>query len=954
MRLIRGNLRPAARAGVALAAALPITALLFGLGGCSGAGARGGGEAPVVKLDYEKYTLPNGLDVILRKDGRLPLVAVNLWYHVGPAKEVAGRTGFAHLFEHMMFQGSGHTEDDTYFKHLEGAGASFVNGTTDFDRTNYMEDVPANQLELALWLESDRMGFLLDKLDQGMLSNQQDVVRNERRQGIENAPYGLPQEEAYHLLFAKDHPYHAMVMGSHEDIQAAKLEDVRDFFTKYYAPNNASLAIVGDIDVAKTKAMVEKYFGTIPRGPAVEPVNVQTAPITEERRAVVTDRVELPRVYMAWITAPIFKPGDAEAGVAAHVLGGGKASRLYKSLVYEKKIAQSVDAEQQSLALGSVFQITATAKPGHTAEELEAAIDAELDTLATRGPTDQELSAAKNSILSDIVMNLENLGGFTGVADRLNYYNQHVNDPGYLNKDLKRYSSVTAAGVKEVAASALKKNARVVVAAIPGEKKVPPGPPTPPAPPKTATKVEAKEPWRSTMPKPGPLPTTPLARAKQFKLANGLTVYLVESHALPVVSAQLVVRSGSAADPAELPGLAGFSVAMLDEGTAKRDALGIARDLESLGASLGMGSTNDGSTITLQTLKKNATAATEIMADVAFAPTFPEKEIERVRNDRITAILQQRDSPFQTALRVLLPALYGPAHPYGHVTLGTEDALKKMTRDDLVKFYKAAFAPEAGALVLAGDLTESEARKVATEGFGAWRGTGAAAAQQLPGTTGPERVLIVDKPGNPQTLVLLAQLGVARSDPDFEKLNAMNQILGGLFTSRINLNLREKHGYSYGAFSGVVENRGVGPIYAASSVRTDATGPSIREMMSELNGMLAAPVSADELALAKESISRSLPALFETTQSTVGTIGGLFLYELPPDYYEGLPARLDAMTAAEIFEATKKHLAPEKMIVIAVGDRKVIEPQIATLKLGTIGYRTPDGKPAGMAAAMAR
>src|SRR5574341_120739 len=322
--------------------ALALAAALLSASGCSRTDAKGGGEAPVVKLEFEKYTLPNGLDVILRKDSRLPIVAVNLWYHVGPANEAAGRTGFAHLFEHMMFQGSGHTEDDSYFKHLEGAGASFVNGTTDFDRTNYLEDVPSNQLELALWLESDRMGFLLDKLDQTMLSNQQDVVRNERRQGIENAPYGLPQEELFNLLFDKTHPYHAIVIGSHEDVQAARLQDVHEFFKKYYAPNNASLAIVGDIDIAKTKALVEKYFGTIPRGPEVDAVNVQTPPITEERRAVVTDRVELPRVYMTWITAPIFKPGDAEAVVAARILGGGKASRLYESLVYRKKIAQTV------------------------------------------------------------------------------------------------------------------------------------------------------------------------------------------------------------------------------------------------------------------------------------------------------------------------------------------------------------------------------------------------------------------------------------------------------------------------------------------------------------------------------------------------------------------------------------------------------------------------------------
>src|SRR5437867_2316488 len=468
---------------------------------------------PRVEIGFEKYTLPNGLEVILNEDHRLPIVAVNLWYHVGPANETAGRTGFAHLFEHMMFQGSGHVGDDQHFKLLEGAGASFINGTTEFDRTSDMEDIPSNQLELALWLESDRMGFLLDRLDQVKLANQQDVVRNERRQSVENQPYGLVEEELFHQLFPQGHPYYASVIGSHQDIQSAHLEDVRDFFRKYYAPNNASLAIVGDIDVARTKALVEKYFGTIARGPAVEPVSVTTAPITSERRVTLTDKVELPRVAMGWITSPIFKPGDAEAAIAARVLGGGKASRLYKSLVYEKKIAQDVTTFQQSAQLNSNFQIRATAKPGHTADELEAAINHELDSLATSGPSAEELAAAKTAIRTGIITSLENVGGFGGVADRLQTYNQFTGDPGYLNKDLERYAAVTADQVKALAAETLAKNKRVVVQVLPGEKVLPPSPPTPPAPPKSAAKVESKEPWRNEVPKAGVASTAPLPSA---------------------------------------------------------------------------------------------------------------------------------------------------------------------------------------------------------------------------------------------------------------------------------------------------------------------------------------------------------------------------------------------------------------------------------------------------------
>ena len=902
---------------------------------------------PRVEIGFQKYTLPSGLEVILREDHRLPIVAVNLWYHVGPANEAAGRTGFAHLFEHMMFQGSGHVGDDQHFKLLEGAGASMINGTTDFDRTNYMEDIPSNQLELALWLESDRMGFLLDRLDQPKLANQQDVVRNERRQSVENQPYGLVEEELYHQLFPQGHPYHANVIGSHADIQAAKLDDVKDFFRRYYAPNNASLAIVGDIDIAKTKTLVEKYFGSIPRGPAVPPVEAKTPPITSERRAVVKDKVELPRVYLAWITPSIFQPGDAEADLTARILGGSKASRLYKSLVFDKKIAQTVTATQQSLALVSIFQVTVTAKPGHTAEELEKAVDAELAAFAASGPTADELAAAQNALYSSAVLSLENMGSFGGVADRLNRYNHFLKDPDYLNKDLARYAVLTPDSLKAFAAAHLQPSRRVVVYGLPGEKSLPPNPPAAPA-------VEAsgaapapptsREPWRNEVPKPGPMAKASLPAARSFRLANGLTVYWAESHTLPIVAGQLVVRSGSAADPAGLPGLAAFTAAMLDEGTRTRDALAIASQLEGLGANLTTGSNFDGSFVTFDVLKPNAEQALAIVSDVALGPTFPAGDVERVRGDRLTALLQQRDSPFQIAFRVMYPSLYGPGHPYGHVPLGTEDALKKITRDDIAGFYRASYSPANAALVLAGDLTEAEARRLATEAFGGWTGQAVAApAPPVPASI-PERVVIVDMAGAPQTAVGIVQLGVKRSDPDFERLNVMNTILGGLFSSRINLNLRERHGYTYGAFSSLVETRGVGPLFVGSAVRADVTGASVHEMLNEAQAMTRAEVTPDELTLAKDSIARSLPALFETTRSAVGTVGLLFLFELPPDYYAGLPGRLASMTAADVFAATKRHLAPDRMLVVAVGDRAQAEPQIAGLKLGAVAYRDRDGK----------
>src|SRR5688572_4858292 len=609
--------------------------------------------ADIPRLAFEKYTLANGLEVILREDRRLPMVAVNLWYHVGPANEEPGRTGFAHLFEHMMFQSSKHVPADSHIRLLESAGASDLNGTTDYDRTNYFETVPANQLELALWLESDRMGYLLEKVDQPALSNQQDVVRNERRQSVENQPYGLAEEALVQTLFPKGHPYYGNVIGSHEDIQAVQLDDVRRFFRQYYAPNNATMAIVGDIDVAATKQLVEKYFGPLKRGPAVPPIKADTPRITSERRKVVTSRVELPRVYMAWLTSPIFKPGDADADIAATILGGGRSSRLYKKLVYEKQIAQDVTAQQYSLMLGSVFQIQATARPGHTVEELEKALEEELSAFRSKPADPREIERARNMIETNIIGGLERLGGFGGIADRLNSYNHYLGNPDYLQQDIQRYRAVTASTLQTFARDQLAPTARVVMHVVPGEPAEQSQVATPPASKAAAGEggesINADEPWRSEMPKPAAARPLQLATPLSETLPNGLTLILNERRGLPIVAANLVLRTGSDANPLDKPGLANFTAAMLDEGTATRNALQIADEVAQLGGSLGISSSMDATTLSVRSLSKNFASTVDLLADVTLRPSFPAQEIERQRASRPAALVQQRDNPNQVA-----------------------------------------------------------------------------------------------------------------------------------------------------------------------------------------------------------------------------------------------------------------------------------------------------------------
>jgi zinc protease len=901
----------------------------------------------IPKIAFDKHTLPNGLEVILSEDHRVPMVAVNLWYHVGPANEAQGRTGFAHIFEHMMFQGTKHVPGDSHFKILEGAGATDINGTTDFDRTNYFETLPSNQLELALWMESDRMGYLLDKLDQANLSNQQDVIRNERRQGVENVPYGIVQEALFHQLFPKNHPYYGMVIGSHADIQAAKLEEVKSFFKLYYAPNNASLAIVGDFDKPEARKLVEKYFGPLKRGADVPKISAQTPPITAERRVVVRDLVELPKVYMAWITSPIFKPGDAEADLAARILGGGKSSRLYKKLVYEKQIAQDVSVQQNSLILGSLFGLDVTVRPGHTPEEVEAVINQEFDAFRRDGPTTAEVDRARNVVETQIVEGLETLGGFGGVADRLNLYNHYLGNPDYLAQDIERYRKATPASIRQFVQDQIKTNARVVVYGVPGTPDFGPDVPKPKGVPTAAgagaESINADEAWRSQQPKAGPAKPLKVAAPQLFTLSNGLTVILAERPGLPIVSADLVVRTGSDTNPIDKPGLANYTAAMLDEGTTSRNALQLADDVAQLGASLTTGSSTDTMRVTGSSLSKNFAAMLGLMADVAQHPAFPADEIERQRGQRLGRLAEQRDDPTSVAGTALAAALYGPKHPYGYTEVGTEAAIKATTRDDLVGFWKRSFMPNNAALVVAGNMTLADLKTLAEQTFGSWqRATGATPSLGAPATTAA-RVVIVDKPGAAQSQIRVATIGAARSTPDYPALQVMNTALGGLFSSRINLNLREEHGYTYGAWTVFVYRRFSGPFFAATGVQTGVTAPAVSEILKEIRRTADAPLSADELSLSKDAIVRALPGMFETSGQVVGTLSNIYTYDLGLDYYAKYPAQIAAVNANAAQAAARKYLVPEKLLVVVVGDRKKVEPELARLKLGTIELRDADG-----------
>jgi zinc protease len=904
-------------------------------------------KIPVIK--YETYTLPNGLKVITHEDHRLPLVAVDLWYHVGPLNERPGRTGFAHLFEHMMFEGSEHVGEKAHIKYVQGAGATDVNGTTDFDRTNYFETLPSNQLELGLWLESDRMGFLMEGLNRTLLANQRDVVRNERRQG-EGRPYDLADEEMYHQLFPQGHPYYGDVIGSHADVEAARIADIRDFHQQYYTPNNASLAIDGDFNPVKLKAMLTKYFGPIPKGPPVPPVNVKTPAITEQKRVTVTDTVRLPQIIISWLTPPAYTPGAEDAQIAMFALGGGRASRLNQALVYKNQLAQSVRCGVRPMKLTGVAQCTVTAKPGVKVEELEETVWSELAKLQADGPTPQEVEASKALSLTREITGLQRLGGFGGIADALNEYNQYTGDPGYLPKDIAATQAVTVASAKAAAVKYFNKDSSVVITTVPGKKvlnDVPRSPDDTDADvqivnPYTPAFEEAQN-WRKTVPVAGPTPVFHLPVPQMFELANGMKVYYVHDTSLPILSASVAIRAGSENNPVDKGGVATLTAQVLGEATTTRDLTRLAEDQERIGIRIGVQAQMDSAAAGITVLTNHLNDGMDLLADVVQHPAFSEADVDRLRKQRLVSFAQEGDSVNALAGRVGPLLVFGD-HPYGASPTGTTASVQKLTRDDLVAFYKSHYGPRDSALVLVGDVTEAEAHKIAEKSFGDWATT-ASSSVTIPPIPEMQKthVVIVDKPGAPQSALTMLAIGVPEGSPDAPTLRVMNYTLGGSFASRINMNLREEHGYTYGANSGFRSYREGGTFVASSLVRTDVTGPAAKEMMHEIKNFPSSPPTDAELKMAKDASIQSIPGQFETGGATASAMHTIFIDNRPLDYFSTLPAKYEAITSADVARVANQYIHPDNMVILVVGDRAKIEPQLKDEKLGPIEIRDGQG-----------
>ncbi len=911
-----------------LALALALMAALTTLAPATPAAA----EFEIPDVAYEAFTLDNGLTVIVHEDHKAPIVAVNIWYHVGSKNEKPGRTGFAHLFEHLMFNGSENYNDD-YFRIMERIGATELNGTTWFDRTNYFQNVPTNALDLTLWMESDRMGHMLGAVDQERLDEQRGVVQNEKRQGL-NQPYGKVWELMPRAAFPAAHPYSWSTIGSMDDLNAASLEDVHEWFKTYYGAANAVLVLAGDIDVETAREKAQLYFGDIPSGPPVQQPETWVAKRTGSHREVLQDRVAQARVYKQWNVAE-WGTRDAELlELATRVLADGKTSRLFKRLVYDDRTATDVSAWIWPFELAGGFILMATAQPGGDLAAVEAALDEELARLIAEGPTDEELGRAKTQLFAEFVRDIEGIGGFGGKSDLLARHQVYGGDPGYYKKRLEWAKSATAEDVQAAAARWLA-DGELAINVVPFGN----------------YQAAAEGADRSELPDTGEAPSADFPDIQRTQLANGLEILLAERHAAPLVELRLLVDAGYASDQHAVPGTARLAMDMLDEGTTSRTALELSDELAMLGAELGSSSNLDLSAVRLSALKTNLGDSLDLLADVVRNPSFPEAELERLKQQQIARIQREKATPIQMALRVFPGLLYGEGHAYSNPLTGsgTEASVASITRDTLTGFHSTLFGPNNAKLVVVGDTTLGEIVPLIQERFGDWAAVEAPAKDisEVAILEG-QRIYLIDRPDSEQSILLAGHLAPPKSNPDEVAIETMNTVLGGDFTARVNMNLREDKGWSYGAGTFIPGARGQRLFLAYAPVQTDKTKESIAELTKELRGLLGdMPATDEEVARAIDSRTLTLPGQWETVSDVAGSLAELVRFGYEDDHFDSYAGKVRAVDQPAVMAAAESVLHPDDVVWVIVGDRAKVAAGIEELGIADIQLMDADGQPIG-------
>jgi zinc protease len=918
--------------------------------------AQGQPRATPVDIPFEQFTLPNGLRVLVHTDRKAPIVAVNIWYHVGSKNEPRGRSGFAHLFEHLMFQGSENHKGE-YFEPFELVGATDQNGTTNSDRTNYFENVPTTALDVALWMESDRMGHLLGALDQAALDEQRGVVQNEKRQG-ENQPYGRAFTLISKAIFPEDHPYHHTTIGSMSDLDAAKLDDVKNWFRSWYGPNNAVLVLAGDIDLPTAKDKVTRYFGDIAPSASLPKLPAQVAARTAATRASATDNVPQTRIYKVWNVPPFGTAEYDRLSLLGRVLGGSQSSRLDKRLMFTDKLADSVSTFVRGQEIAGVFTVQADVKVGVDPAKVEAAIDDEVAKLLRDGPTAAEVAQARAASLAGFVRGIERIGGFGGKADVIAQCQVFVGNPGCYRTTLATIEKTTAAQLKEVAAKWLGRGA-FTLQIDPGARTPVVEDPTIANLPPTTVAAAAKnlKALPSTVDRTLGVPRTDSFPALRFPaltrvtLSNGLKVLLAERRGLPLVEMSLELRgAGFASDHTRKSGTAGFTLAMLDEGAGSYDALAYAARKESLGAVITATGTLDVAAVRMSAIKRQLDDSLALFADVIVRPRLEAKDIERVRGQWLASIKQEKARPNSLARRLAGPALYGAGHPYAIPSsgTGTEDGITALGRDDLTRWLADWVRPDNATLIIVGDTELAELTPKLEKAFAGWKAPAVALpvspvpAVKLPGKP---RVLLVDQPGAIQANIFVGQVVPPSTDPGAIDLEIANAVLGGEFSSRLNMNLREDKHWAYGSYSGVGNAVGQRLWAATAAVQIDKTTESIKELQREIVDYVTgkAPAKPAEIAKIQATEVHALPGSYETGDAVLGTLSGIVLYGRPDDYPQQRATRIGAL-GVDPLKAAAGAVRPTALTWVIVGDLSKIEAPIRALGLGELKVVDADGR----------
>jgi zinc protease len=925
-----------------------------------------------IDIPYERFVLDNGLTVLVHTDRKAPVVATSIWYDVGSKHEPAGSTGFAHLFEHLMFNGSENAPND-FFQYTAEIGATDQNGTTNPDRTNYFQTVPTGALERALFLEADRMGNLLGAVTQEKLDNQRGVVQNEKRQG-DNQPFGLLRYYIFENLVPRGHPYYHSTIGSMADLNAASLDRVQSWFRSNYGPNNAVLVLAGDIDAATARPLVERWFGGFPRGPEVAHPTVEIPTLPAPLAREVTDQIATTRIFRMW-AVPGWGSADTPAlQIAGSVLGGLNSSRLDNALVRGEQLAVSVSAGAQAFEDMGIFLISADVKPGVDPELVARRLDEITAQFLSEGPTADEVQRAVMSGLSGQLDGLESVGGFGGKATQLAQGELYMGDPEFYERQIRSYATATPEQVREITSRWLSRPVFSLTYR--------PGPRTDTgdgrggavADPQTAIDAafaadyyrapqtaneramgrsgmaaaatqEAPAPAATTPPAPtiqppalGPIGDLDFPDIERGRLRNGIPVYFARRSAVPTIRATVSFDAGVAADPRDRLGTQTLMLNLMDEGTTTLDSNALAIAQERLGANVSTSFDADRTSIGLYALAPNMRASFALLADVVRNPAFAPAEIERLRTQQLTGIAAELNNPNALANRATNPVLFGPNHPYGAVSgSGTVGSVRAITRDDLTGFYGRWIRPDNAAIYVVGD---TDLRTVVAElnrAFGDWRAPSTPRGTKDFSVAVPvqsPRILLVNRPNSPQSVIVAAQVLGVRGRDDLVTLRQANDVLGGSFLSRINTNLRETKGWSYGSRSQVGAEEENVAFRVFAPVQADKTADAIREVQAEIARFTGdGGVTPEELARTTNESVRGLPGDFETSGAVLGGIQNIVELGRPDSYYEDLAARFRSMTAEQMNAALRAQVDPAKFVYIVVGDANVVKAQLDGLGL---------------------